>query len=394
MINVKFEDAENLDIGPQNALMEPLVKSGLRRVKISTNTGTIDYPTKAVNRNDLNAKNRVPEIDSIFDYSKIFVYEEYFNPERALKFHRDNEDVASLFSKIEETDILTRNCYLKIFQPSQNPDNFNLLNKDRTIYENFLNALYNFQVTAGFDAITLPVLVGTKSTLQPDMQTLDYMLNKMNIGNSQIIPIVDLDYQDAETFQEIIRKITSLGNDLIPIVMLRHRKFKNSYWNYNAVKEFMNSEKTAFMYASINTREYDDTFSNTHSAEFLWGSIYSYRFRGGPHGKPKPKSETKFFRKNLDVKKAQEILGEHSKIETVGKSKYSNEITQIINNGLIDSIDHSTLNAFSRLHEHFLSNDELIKSIDFLKGSSVVDYANTKPKLKSHIRRLATDIQT
>ena len=54
----------------------------------------------------------------------------------------------------------------------------------------------------------------------------------------------------------------------------------------------------------------------------------------------------------------------------------------------MDEIEYSTVSAYSKLHEHKLSNDELKRSKDFLRTSTVRDYVQLKPKLREHIKRL------
>ena len=391
MIDFRVEKVENLSPKGIGINGSTLPTNGVKRSVLSTRQGQITLPVKAVNRNDLNAKDSVPSINSISDVSSVFVYEEYFDYDGLNGFLNSNDQNSRLLERAQSAFDKMQYTNLSVFQPSITEGTTKKLYRNSERAKEFLNRMIDVQNFLECEIISLPVIVPLDASPGRSLKLLDFILEGANLGNKQLIPIVDMDYKNNRTFTNIVEKLSSLSNNLVPIVMLKHKKFKKRPVNFLSLRSYANDPNLAFFYSSIDSRGYDDFFSETHSSEFLWGDLFSYRFRQGGDSKKAPKPKTRdfeFYMRSLQVKSIYSILGDKESLEDPFNSIYSKRLTELINDNKIGSIEHATLSAYSRLHEHSLSNDELKKSNEFLKTSTARDYIEAKPKLKEHIKRL------
>ena len=391
MIDFKVEKIENLSPKGIGINGSTLPINGVKRSTLTTRNGKIILPVKAVNRNDLNAKDNIPEIRSIADGSSVFTYEEYFDYVNLREFLNSNEQNSRLLERVQSAFAKMQYSNLRIFQPSITKNTMRKLYRNPIRAKEFLERMVEIQNLLDCEIISLPVIVPLDALPGRSLKILNFTMNEIDLGNRQLMPIIDMGYEDNRTFTEIIGKFASSSNNLSPILMLKHKKFKSKYVNYLSLRSFVNDPSFAVFYSSIDSRGYDDFFSETHSSEFLWGDLFSYRFKqgGGSKQTTEPKArDFEFYLRSLQVKSIYSILGDKESIEDPFRSIYSERLTKLINENKINTIDQATVSAFSRLQEHSISNDELKKSNEFLNTSDAKDYVESKPKLKEHITRL------
>lgn len=370
------------------------INKGVRFTKISARGKQFESPYRIVNRNDLNAKSGIPTVESVFDQSPIFLYEESFNAHKINEFVSDSSVSSRLIDNMKNSFSHSQHAALNLFLPAwaRKDSEVNEIYSSQRLRENFIYTSLRIQELLDLPLKSIPIVIPYEAGPYIDLDYVKKAIKKSGCSDEQLALVVDMKIKNIDTMRKILNEFTSGENNLSPFILFRHQPEEKAIQIYRLINELQNEEKTSYLFVDIEDRATSDSLSIAHLSELQWGEGFSQRFKPGFQTKTKEGSEKKeldplelsFFRPDLGVVKFREMLGNDEILEKIQDTYFIDSLVDKLNTQDITNDLAKAASAYTRIHELFLSSKELKDSRSFLGSSTVDEYISEKWRLKNH----------
>jgi hypothetical protein len=375
--------------------------TGVRFTRIEANGKQFGSPFRMINRNDLGAKSTIPALESIFEQSPVFIYEESFNIEKIKRLIEVNNVSSRLIDNMKHKFANSQHAALNLFLPAWSRDEkvVDELYNIPGLKEDFLYTSLRIQKLLDLPLKSVPIIVPYEASPSFSVDYVKNAIKKSGCSDEQLAIIIDMKIQNIETLKTIIKEFTGGENDLSPFILFRHQPEGKAIQAYRLINELQNEENTSYLFVDIENRELSDSLSTAHLSELQWGEGFAQRFKplyppkepteGGVKKKEKKPDplELSFFRTDLGVIKLREMLGEGDHLEKIHHGYYVDSLVDKLNSNSATEDMIKAASAYSRIHELHLSSSEFKKSRSFMNTSTVDDYIDDKWRLKNHLPR-------